>query len=68
MVQIAWLWLQHQPQSALARWYFVRVGTGATKARKKVAITALARKLLVALWKYATAGELLEGAIMKPVA
>jgi transposase len=68
MVQIAWLWLRHQPQSALARWYFARVDVGATKARKKVAITALARKLLVALWKYVTAGELIEGAIMKPVA
>jgi transposase len=68
MVQIAWLWLRHQPQSALARWYFARVGVGATKARKKVAITALARKLLVALWKYVTTGELIEGAIMKPVA
>jgi transposase len=68
MVEIAWLWLQHQPQSALARWYFARVGVGATKARKKVAITALARKLLVALWKYVTAGELIEGAIMNPVA
>ena len=67
MVEIAWLWLQHQPQSALARWYFARVGVGATKARKKVAITALARKLLVAFWKYVTTGELIEGAIMKPV-
>jgi transposase len=68
MVQIAWLWRRHQPQSALARWYFARVGVGATKARKKVAITALARKLLVALWKYVTTGELVEGAIMKPLA
>lgn len=68
MVQIAWLWRRHQPQSALARWYFARVGVGATKARKKVAITALARKLLVAFWKYVSAGELIEGAIMKPVA
>ena len=68
MVEIAWLWLQHQPQSALARWYFARVGVGATKARKKVTITALARKLLVALWKYITTGELIDGAIVKPVA
>lgn len=67
MVQIAWLWLRHQPQSALARWYFARVGEGATKARKKAMITALARKLLVALWKYVSTGELIEGAIMKPV-
>lgn len=66
MVQIAWLWLRHQPQSALAQWYFSRVGVGATKARKKAMITALARKLLVALWKYVNTGELIEDAIMKP--
>jgi transposase len=65
MVQIAWLWLQHQPQSALARWYFERV-SGRPNARK-TAIVALARKLLIALWKYVSAGVLIEGAVMKPV-
>lgn len=64
MVQVAWLWLQHQPQSALARWYFARVGERPTKARKKTAIVALARKLLVALWKYVRFGEVIEGAVM----
>lgn len=65
MVQIAWLWRQHQPQSALTRWYAARVGEHPTKARKKAAIVALARKLLVALWKYVTFGEIIEGAVMK---
>jgi transposase len=68
MIQIAWLWRQHQPQSALARWYVAKVGERPTKARKKAAIVALARKLLVALWKYVTFGEIIEGAIMKSVA
>ncbi|HLJ69675.1 MAG TPA: IS110 family transposase [Roseiarcus sp.] len=68
MVQIAWLWLQHQPQSALARWYFAKVGERPTKARKKATIVALARKLLVALWKYATFGEAIAGAAMKRAA
>jgi transposase len=66
MVQIAWLWLQHQPQSALARWYFERVE--GRPAARKTTIVALARKLLVAFWKYVTAGVLIEGAVMKPVA
>lgn len=68
MVQIAWLWRQHQPQSALTRWYAARVGEHPTKARKKAAIVALARKLLVALWKYVTFGEIIEGAVMKSAA
>ena len=68
MVQIAWLWLQHQPQSALARWYFARAGERPTKARKKATIVALARKLLVALWKYVNFGEAIEGAAMKRAA
>ena len=54
--------------SALARWYHARVGERPTKARKKTAIVALARKLLVALWKYVRFGEVIEGAIMTPAA
>ena len=63
MIQIAWLWIQHQPQSALTRWFKERSPQG-----KKRAIVALARKLLVALWKYVTRGEVIEGAVMKTVA
>ena len=65
MVEIAWLWLRHQPQSALTRWYYARVNASPGKRSKKSAIVALARKLLVALWKYVTAGVLIEGAVMK---
>ena len=65
MLEVAWLWTRHQPQSALTRWYFARLGEHPTKARKKTAIVALARKLLVALWKYVRFGEVVEGAVMR---
>jgi len=60
MIQLAWLWLRHQPQSALARWFQAR-----GQRDRKRAIVALARKLLVALWKYVTAGVVIEGAVLK---
>ena len=63
MIQVAWLWIRHQPQSALTRWFKERSQQG-----RKRAIVALARKLLVALWKYVTQGVLIEGAVMKPAA
>jgi transposase len=66
MIQLAWLWLRHQPESALSRWFRERVATVRT-ARKKT-IVALARKLLVALWKYIHAGVVIEGAVMKTAA
>jgi len=64
IVEMAWLWLRHQPDSALARWYRDRVRRDGGRMRK-VAVVALARKLLVALWKYVTAGVVIEGAAMK---
>src|SRR5215211_2849225 len=64
MIELAWLWLRYQPDSALARWFAQRVGT--TKGRmRKITAVALARRLLVALWKYVTTGLLPEGARMK---
>lgn len=63
MIQLAWLWIRHQPQSALTRWFKERSPQG-----RKRAIVALARKLLVALWKYVTQGVVIEGATMKTVA
>ena len=63
MIQLAWLWLRHQPASALSRWFRERLATAPT-SRKKT-IVALARKLLVALWKYIHAGVVIEGAITK---
>ena len=65
MIQIAWLWLRHQPQSALAVWFRERIKRTGGRLGKTM-IVALARKLLVALWKYATAGVLIEGAVLKP--
>jgi transposase len=64
MIQLAWLWLRHQPQSALARWFHQQAQRGRNGWRKG-AIVALARKLLVALWKYVSAGVVIEGAVMK---
>jgi transposase len=63
LVEMAWLWLRHQPGSALARWYHDRVRLGGRL--KKVTIVALARKLLVAIWKYVTHGVVIEGAALK---
>jgi transposase len=64
LVQLAWLWLRHQPNSALSRWFIARVTERGPKSRKP-AIIALARKLLVALWKYVTAGVVIEGVIVQ---
>jgi transposase len=64
MVQLAWLWLRHQPASALSLWFHERVQRLGGRMRKTT-IVALARKLLVALWKYTSAGVVIEGAVMK---
>jgi transposase len=64
LIQLAWLWLRHQPQSALAQWFQERVRRNGGRL-KKMTIVALARKLLVALWKYVSAGVVIEGAVMK---
>jgi transposase len=66
MVELAWLWLRYQPDSALARWFTERVGSVRGRIRKIMAV-ALARKLLVALWRYLTTGLLPEGARLKVV-
>ena len=60
-VELAWLWLRHQPDSRLSRWFCERVG--ATRGRfKRIMIVALARKLVVALWRYLATGAPPEGA------
>jgi transposase len=63
LIQLAWLWLRHQPQSALSLWFTQRVKQNNGRLKKKT-IVALARKLLVALWKYVNAGVVIEGAVM----
>jgi transposase len=64
LIQLAWLWVRHQPRSALTLWFEARVKRNGGRL-KKTTIVALARKLLVALWKYVTAGVVIEGAAMK---
>jgi transposase len=63
MVELAWSWLKWQPHSALTRWYLARFGTG--KRARKVGIVALARKLLIALWRWVTQGVEPENAILQ---
>lgn len=63
MVQLAWSWVHWQPQSALTRWYLERFGTG--KRVRKIGIVALARKLFIALWRWAVAGIVPTGAVLK---
>jgi transposase len=67
MIQLAWLWPRHQPGSALARWFVERT-QGASKLHKKKMVVALARKLLVALWKWVDAGVVIEGVVLKSAA
>jgi transposase len=67
MVQVGWLWLRYQPESALAQWYRKRFAEGGARLRR-VGLVALARKLLVALWHYVEHGVIPEGAIIEKVA
>ena len=64
MIQLAWLWLRHQPTSELSLWFRERVKRNGGRG-KKTAIVALARKLLVALWKFSSSGVVIKGAMMK---
>lgn len=64
MVELAWFWVRHQPGSDLSRWFVARVGEGRGRIRR-IAIVALARKLLVALWRYVTQGVVPQGAVFK---
>lgn len=63
LIQLAWLWLRHQPESALTAWFKERVTQNGGR-QKNATIVALARKLLVAMWKYVTAGVIIEGAVL----
>lgn len=64
-VELAWGWLRHQPESALTRWYRGRLGERPTSRQKRVMIVAVARKLLIALWRYVRHGVLPDGAHLK---
>ncbi len=61
MIELAWGWLRFQPQSALSLWYQERFGQGSKRVRK-IGIVALARRLLVELWRHLDTGVLPEGA------
>jgi transposase len=62
-LQLAWNWVRWQPQSALTQWYHARFGTG--KRARRIGIVAVARRLLIALWRYVTTGVIPAGAILK---
>jgi len=64
VIQLAWLWLRYQPDSGLAKWFRERVGSLQGRTRR-IAIVAMARKLLIAIWRFATMGVLPEGAIVR---
>jgi transposase len=63
-IESAWSWLRYQPDSALSQWYQERFGAGGGRMRR-IGIVALARKLLIALWRYLETGEIPAGAVLK---
>jgi transposase len=63
-IELAWLWLRHQPESELSRWFRARTANAGNRA-KRIAIVALARKLIVALWRYLSTGLVPAEATMK---
>jgi transposase len=65
MVELAWVWQRYQPDAAPVRWFRERAGPTGRRMRK-VMVVALARKLLIALWRYAIDGVVPEGAVLKP--
>jgi transposase len=64
-IQLAWLWLRHQPGSQLSCWFRARVGNLKGRIRR-ISIVAVARKLMVALWRYLTIGLVPTGAVLRP--
>jgi transposase len=62
-IQLAWNWVRWQPGSAFTQWYRGRFGTG--KRARRIGIVALARKLLIALWRYAAHGVVPAGAVLQ---
>ena len=62
MIELAWRWLQFQPDSYLSRWFHARVGDARGRLRR-IKLVAMARKLLIALWRYATQGIVPEDAV-----
>lgn len=66
LIEMAWMWLRYQPHSALAQWFKQRTqGSGPNKRGRRIAIVALARRLVIALWRYLEHGVAPAGAVMK---
>ena len=66
LIEMAWLWLRYQPESALAKWFSQRTGSNAKNKRsKRIAIVAVARRLAIALWRYLKNGTIPDGAALK---
>ena len=63
-MEIAWAWLRYQPTSALTQWYHHRFGGGGAVTRR-IGIVALARRVIIALWRYVETGVVPEGALLK---
>jgi transposase len=64
LVELAWLWLRYQPRSALSEWFVRRVGEQRGRLRR-IMVVALARKLLIALWRYLETGLVPQGATLR---
>jgi transposase len=68
LIELSWLWLRHQPSSAIAKWYAQRTtGSGQSKRGKRSAIVAVARRLAIALWRYLEHGVVPDGAVLKRI-
>lgn len=66
LVEMAWMWLRYQPESALTRWFDKRTqGSGPNKRARRIAIVAVARRLVIALWRYLKDGVIPDGATLK---
>jgi transposase len=66
VVEMSWMWVRYQPGSALARWFAQRTqGAGGNKRSRRIAIVAVARRLVIALWRYLEDGVIPEGAALK---
>ena len=66
MIELSWLWLRYQPNSTLTQWFQQRFAGGGKRMRR-IGIVAMARKLLIALWRYVKEGVVPEGAVLKAV-
>lgn len=66
LIEMAWMWLRYQPDSALSKWFAQRTqGGGPNKRGRRIAIVAVARKLAIALWRYLKDGVIPDGAALK---